>query len=181
MGPHRKRSIVSLASLFLFVSADAANKLRVAPMLPTDLFCNAKIGQVKLATFGLPARAFSVSGKISIVAPRADKTYLPSATVLIIGKAGSKGIGLKGYIDPKEPDQLQLGILSQTESVKITSWPWRLTPVQFIVAVTVDGELKVDVGGVVATAPLDAFEPESIEIGCSTGKLEFQRVSAQAW
>lgn len=150
-------------------------------MLPHDIPCNAKAGKVMHVSFGVPGATFTVTGQIRVIAPRANAAYDPSATVLLIGKGDVGQIGLKAVIDSRDPDQLQLVIVGPKESTKIASWAWRGSPAKFIVASTVEGELKVDAGGVVAAIPLDGFEVESIYIACSTGKFEFQGVSAQAW
>ena len=170
-----------IGTLFLLGSVRAEQNLPAAPMLPHDIPCDAKAGKVLHVSFNVPGKAFTVTGQIRMVAPRADAKYVPSATVLLIGKGDVGQIGLKAFIDPREPDQMQLVIVGPKESAKIASWPWRDAPAKFIVASTLEGELKVDAGGAVATTALDSFEAESIYLACSTGKFEFKGVSAQAW
>jgi hypothetical protein len=171
----------ALSILALCGPASAANEPLPAPMLPRDFKCDAKIGKSMEFVFMSPAKAFTVTGKVNVTAPRKSADYVPAVFVTLISRDG-KAVGLKAFIAPDEPDQLQIGIeVNASDSKKITSWPWRISPVNFVVAITVDGELKVDAGGLVAATKLEDFDAERVSLACSTGKVEFQRVSMQAW
>ena len=183
----RMRHLLRLVPLALLASCDSPPPHSTQPTTPPRtrspehyFDCDVPPGRFSKWGRAVSVRSLRVSGTLELIEPRHDPQWIPSATVLISGKGGTSAGGLRAYLDLRSPEVLHFVLMGRgapPSGRDVLSLPWQkgqVTP--FIVTFNGSGELSVYAGGIAQTLQLPNFDPESVQLICSTGQFKFRQV-----
>jgi len=120
----------------------------------------------------------TVTGTLNLIEVRPGPSWLPVASVGILGGERKTYVGLRARVNPATPDQLEFVLVSSQSPRDRPAFavaPARLK-VAFSLVIDDLGHVSADVGGRSDSLTLEGFVAKEFELSCSSAQFKFENV-----
>ena len=120
----------------------------------------------------------TITGTLNLIEVRPGPSWLPVASVGILGSERKTYVGLRARVNPASPDQLEFVLVSSQsprERPAFAVAPARLK-VAFSLVIDELGHVSADVDGRSDRLILEGFVAKEFELSCSSAQFKFETV-----